>query len=224
MSEQRSKNKPTSALSTEAFLTAALQLAEEAGELQQLSLRKLGKALNVDPTAVYRYFPNKEALITAMGERIVYDLLPAEADMAGDWRSRIKALAQCAYRVCSTYPSISIHLPASPHIRTPVGDQVMELGYQALTDAGLSDEHVVLFHELLYTFVLGMGQIEAQFPGSLEEERSVTRARVATLPLEAFANMHRLAPLMIADNAAVFELYLELYLAAIEFYANRTAS
>ncbi|MEL7235986.1 MAG: helix-turn-helix domain-containing protein, partial [Chloroflexota bacterium] len=114
MSKHRAKNKQTPDLSTDLFLTTALQLAEEAGGIQQVSLRKLGKALNVDPTAVYRYFPNKEALVTAMVERIMHTCLPDDEQMEGDWRVRLTALAQRAHNVFSTYPALTIHLPSSP--------------------------------------------------------------------------------------------------------------
>ncbi|MEO1440329.1 MAG: TetR/AcrR family transcriptional regulator, partial [Chloroflexota bacterium] len=188
--------------------------------IQQVSLRKLGKALNVDPTAVYRYFPNKEALVTAMVERIMHTCLPDDEQMEGDWRVRLTALAQRAHNVFSTYPALTIHLPSSPYIRTPAGDRLIEIGYQALRDAGLSDENVILFHELLYTLMLGVGQIEAQFGEDLEDERKATREHVATLSAIDFPNLHRLVAIMVPDNDVVFQFVLELYLNAIESYTS----
>lgn len=223
MSEKRVKNKPTSELSADLFVMTALQLAEEAGGIQKLSMRKLGKALKVDPTAVYRYFPSKDALVNAMGERIVHDFLPSDEEMKGDWRNRLTALAQRAYNVFSTYPALTIHLPSSPYIQTPVGDRLIEMGYQALTDAGLNDEQVILFHETLYTLAFGGGQLDAQFFGDLEKERRVMRTRAASVSSEDFPNMRRLAHLVVADNEVVFQLMLQLYLNAIETYAMRNA-
>ncbi|MEO1646597.1 MAG: helix-turn-helix domain-containing protein, partial [Chloroflexota bacterium] len=101
MSKQRDQKNRNSALSAELFLTTALQLAEEAGDVQKISLRQLGKALNVDPTAVYRYFPSKGALVDAMHKRIVSSLLPEDDLLTGDWRERITVLARQAYRVLS---------------------------------------------------------------------------------------------------------------------------
>ncbi len=202
------------------FLTTALQLAEEAGGMHKLSMRKLGKALNVDPTAVYRYFPSKEALVTAMGERMVAALLPADEDLQGDWRARLVALARQAHHVFSTYPVLTQHLASSPYLRTAVGDRLIEVGYQALTEAGLSDEHVVLFHEILYTFALGIGQMDAQPAPNLEDERRVMRTHAASLSAEAFPNARRLAPLIIAESDDVFQLVLEIYLNAVETYAS----
>ncbi|MEO1441375.1 MAG: helix-turn-helix domain-containing protein, partial [Chloroflexota bacterium] len=111
MSEKRSHDKPTPELSADLFLQTALQLAEQSGGAQKLSLRNLGKALGVDATAVYRYFPSKAALVDAMMKHLAYDFLPHEDEMQGDWRAMLTALARRAHYVFSTYPSLSIHLP-----------------------------------------------------------------------------------------------------------------
>ncbi|MEO1668400.1 MAG: TetR/AcrR family transcriptional regulator [Chloroflexota bacterium] len=222
MSEKQSQNKPMPELSASVFVTTALQLAEQSGGMQTLSMRKLGNALGVDATAVYRYFPNKAALVEAMMQQLAHGFVPSSKELDGDWRVRLTALARRAYRIFSTYPSLTIHLPSSPYIRSPIGDQLMEIGYKALVDAGLSDEHVVLFHELLYTFVLGMGQVNAQFEDTLETERRLTREHVATISTEDFPNLHQLAHLMVVDSEPAFQLMLEIYLNAVEAYASGT--
>ncbi|MEO0562775.1 MAG: TetR/AcrR family transcriptional regulator, partial [Chloroflexota bacterium] len=181
MSKKQSQNKPVPELSASVFVTTALQLAEQSGGMQKLSMRNLGKALGVDATAVYRYFPNKAALIEAMMQQLTHGFVPSSKELDGDWRVRLTALARSAYKVFSTYPSLTIHLPSSPYVRSPIGDQLMEIGYKALVDAGLSDEHVVCYYEILYTFVLGMGQVNAQFEETLEDERRLTRDYVATI-------------------------------------------
>ncbi|MEM6280852.1 MAG: TetR/AcrR family transcriptional regulator [Chloroflexota bacterium] len=220
MSEQPSQNKPAPELSADLFLRTALRLAEQSGGAQKLSLRNLGKALNVDPTAVYRYFPSKAAMVDAMMKRLGYDFLPDEAEMQGDWRARLTALARRAYTVFSTYPSLSIHLPSSPYIRTEISDQLTELAYEALKEAGLHDEHVVVFHEVLYTLALGIGQVDAQFDEDLENEKRMMREHIATISPETFPNVHRMAPLMVVQSEAVFQLTLEMYLNAVESYAS----
>lgn len=220
MNKQHAQNKPTQTLSADLFLKTALQLAEESGGLQKLSLRQLGKAMDVDPTAVYRYFRSKDELVAAMAERIVYDLLPTDEELAGDWRVRVTALAHHARRVFTAYPLLSIDLPSSPYIQSPAGDQLLEIGYQALTEAGLSDDYVVYFHELLYTFTMGMSQLDAQLGVNFEAERALIRDHATKLPAVDFPNLNRLAPLVFADSDIVFQLGLDIYLNAIESYAN----
>ena len=199
-------------LSATLFLTTALQLAEQSGDIQKLSLRNLGKALGVDPTAVYRYFPSKADLVDAMIQRLMLDFFPNDEEMKGDWRVRLTALAQRARLVFFTYPSVSIQLPSSPYARTPVVDRLTEIGYAALKEAGLSDEHVVLFHDILYTFALGMGQCEAQYEENLDAEAPVMPHSQSTLSSEDFPNVYRLARLMDTDSDVVFQLILDIYL------------
>src|SRR5262249_37040276 len=43
----------------------------DSGGLDELTMRKLGAALNVQGGALYRHFPNKEALLDAMADKIV---------------------------------------------------------------------------------------------------------------------------------------------------------
>lgn len=220
MNKETEQNKRATELSAELFLTTALQLAEQSGDMQKVSLRGLGKALNVDPTAVYRYFPNKAALVEAMMKRLMVDFLPSDEELEGDWRARLTALLRHAYQVFSTYPALTIRLPSSPDARIPVVARLTELGLEALKDAGLSDEHVVLFHELLYIFALGIGQVDAQYEEDLEGEKRVMRDYAATLAADDFPNFRGLAHLMVAENEDMFQLVLEIYLNAIERYAR----
>ena len=55
-------------LSREVIIRAALHLAEET---PQLSLNRLGQALGVDATAVYRHFRNKDELMLALGDQLL---------------------------------------------------------------------------------------------------------------------------------------------------------
>ena len=57
---------------------------------EHLSVRKLGEALDADPTAIYRHFRSKEELLRAMGDRSlagVVDDLPMSS-----WRACIREL------------------------------------------------------------------------------------------------------------------------------------
>ncbi|WP_405107129.1 TetR/AcrR family transcriptional regulator [Phaeobacter sp. BS52] len=83
--------KAGTSLSTELILDTALTLAEEVGSLEKLSLRKIGKALNADPTAIYRYFRSKNELLQAMADRIYSRMLLDE-------RYNRRGLGYSAYR------------------------------------------------------------------------------------------------------------------------------
>lgn len=223
MSKKQNKTKRTTKLSTDLFVTTALQLAEEAGGLQNLSLRQLGKALNIDPTAVYRYFPSKDDLVLAMAQRILQDMLPNDEELAGDWRTRLTAMAHRAHRVFNAYPLLTIDLSSTSYINTPADNRLVEVGYQALSDAGLSDEHVVQFFELLFAFTVGLGVLDSAYGTDREAGKVIARNRYAQLSSKDFSSISRLASLAVPDSDITFQLGLMVYLNAIEVYANMTS-
>lgn len=76
-------------LTPDRIVRAAIELIGEVGS-EQFSVRKLGDALDADPTAIYRHFRSKDALLRAMGDRSlsgVADDLPTSS-----WRDCIREL------------------------------------------------------------------------------------------------------------------------------------
>ena len=55
-------------LTPDRIVSAAIEVIGEVGS-EQFSVRKLGDALDADPTAIYRHFRSKDALLRAMGAR-----------------------------------------------------------------------------------------------------------------------------------------------------------
>jgi TetR/AcrR family tetracycline transcriptional repressor len=76
-------------LTPDIIVTAAIDVVGEFGS-EQFSVRRLGQALDADPTAIYRHFRSKDELLRAMGDRSlagVVDGLPATS-----WRDCIREL------------------------------------------------------------------------------------------------------------------------------------
>ncbi|MET4638597.1 TetR/AcrR family transcriptional regulator C-terminal domain-containing protein [Mycetocola sp. 2940] len=91
---------------------AALGILDEYG-LPDLTMRRLAAALNVQASALYWHFPNKQSLLAELAERIV-DGRRADSPAGSDWVERVAAEAaglrdaMLAYRdgaevVSSTY-------------------------------------------------------------------------------------------------------------------------
>jgi AcrR family transcriptional regulator len=70
----------------EALVTLALEAAQE-GVVEQMSLRDASRRLGVSPGAVYRHFPDKDALMRALALR-GFDMLAAGFDLAVPLESR----------------------------------------------------------------------------------------------------------------------------------------
>ena len=66
----------------ESVVDAALRILDEWG-LPELTMRRLGAALDVQPSALYHHFPNKQALLAAVADRIQDAARPAPSPGLG---------------------------------------------------------------------------------------------------------------------------------------------
>ena len=84
---------PRRSVSQVDIVDAAFEILEQKG-FAAVSVRGVAAALGLTPTAIYTYFPSKNALLRAMVEELLSSLdLAAAADVSVDWRSRVHALA-----------------------------------------------------------------------------------------------------------------------------------
>jgi TetR/AcrR family transcriptional regulator, tetracycline repressor protein len=74
-------------------LQAALHLLDEVG-LDDLTVRRLAERLGVAPSALYRHFPSKAALVDAMVEAIAGSA--AGPAPTGPWDEQVRALASAS--------------------------------------------------------------------------------------------------------------------------------
>ncbi len=80
-------------------------LEEEPGAL--LSMRELARRLGVSHQAPYHYFPDRDALLTALGDQAMADLLEAQeraADGVADPRERLIALGMAYVGFAADHP------------------------------------------------------------------------------------------------------------------------
>ena len=71
---------------------AALRILDEYG-LPDLTMRRLAAALDVQPSALYWHFPNKQSLLAELSDRIVGRTVPAPAPAQSNWTARVSAEA-----------------------------------------------------------------------------------------------------------------------------------
>lgn len=68
----------------------ALRLLDDVG-LPDLTMRRLAAALDVQPSALYHHFPNKQALLAELADRIVAGR--AAVALSGDWSADVRNAA-----------------------------------------------------------------------------------------------------------------------------------
>src|SRR3982750_3587331 len=99
-------------LTRERIVDEALALVEREGA-DGLTMRNLGAALGVDPTAVYRHFRDKDELLQAMADRLFGEM--ADGIRAhDDWRDVLRDNAWKGRRVYLSHPGLARILSLSP--------------------------------------------------------------------------------------------------------------
>ncbi len=164
---KRARRQP---LSKDAILLAALTLVESEG-LAALSMRKLGKSLGVEAMALYRYVPNREALLNAMVDHVI-DQMSAdperELEHCEDWRSYLLCVGSGIHRVALTHPKlfplIASQPPEAPWIRPPIRSLDWVNGFlEGLLRHGMSSEQSVDVYRSFTSFLLGQILLEVSW-------------------------------------------------------------
>src|SRR3954447_1445776 len=92
-------------LSRERIVSAALTLVREGG-VAALSMRKLAVELDATVAITYHYFPNKSALIEAVSD-VVVDEIVAGDNPDKPWRERLVDLMLAQNRELLRHPGIA---------------------------------------------------------------------------------------------------------------------
>jgi TetR/AcrR family transcriptional regulator, tetracycline repressor protein len=174
-----SRRGPRRALTQGQILDAALSLLDDGGA-NAASVRGIAAKVGVAPNAVYTYFPDKAAVVSALVERLLGEVDHAAfADRDQPWRQRMESLA-LELRVRLTLHPGAVPLMIGGPMNGPnalaLGERLLEL----LADAGLNPTEAARASYLLIVYVFGSIALEvadvAQ-PGPLppESERIATR-------------------------------------------------
>ncbi len=124
-----------------ALIGEGLRLVEEAGA-EALSLREVARAAGVSATAIYRHFPDKRALMTALaleGVRRLGEAQAAAAAQAGSGGAAFTATGLAyvtfalanpgLFRLTFTYPGIAIGDPGSDAAASLLHYHALELAH-----------------------------------------------------------------------------------------------
>ncbi|MEV4755588.1 TetR/AcrR family transcriptional regulator C-terminal domain-containing protein [Micromonospora sp. NPDC049559] len=128
---------------------AALRVGDREGD-RAMTMRRIAAELDCDPMALYRHFPDRQALLDA-----VADLALADApgpDPEADWETRLRAVMAAIRSAALAHPGIAAHIAARP----PLGEHGRRLGtamLAALAEAGLSPADVVRASQTLVAYL-----------------------------------------------------------------------
>jgi TetR/AcrR family transcriptional regulator, tetracycline repressor protein len=145
---------PRRALTEDEILDAALNLLDDGGP-DTASVRGIAARVGLAPNAIYTYFPDKAAMITALVERLLGEVdHDGFADRERSWRERVEALALELGAKLSAHPG-AVGLMVGGRLEGPHARALDERLLQLLADAGLDPTDAAQASYLLVVYVFG---------------------------------------------------------------------
>lgn len=190
-------------------MAAGIEYVDDRG-IEALTVRELGRAMGAAATAIYRYFPNKEDLLSAMRDQLLGEVV-RDVNLEGEPRTLITDLA-CSFRaVCRKHPCLS-QLMVLSRLEGPTADALPVLVGGAVQKLGFAGADVARVYRQLESFVIGSTVFD--FSGAPEHltERRRRLARVTDLGFDRVLSDD---PAVDALNEEAFEANLEIVLDAL---------
>ena len=163
---------PKPALTPDDVVRAAIQIADEEG-LAALTMHAVSAKLGFTTMAVYRYFPNKEALFDAIVDAGM-GLPPRPTEPRGDWRAELTRWAHAKRSMLCARPWLA-ELPfvAAPH--GPNWLSWLEAVMDALSGTGLTPADLAQMLSVIDGYTRGASDTaislaRARARGTSEEE------------------------------------------------------
>lgn len=167
-SAARVKRVAPAGLDHETILIAADRVLRR-GNLAGFSMRKLAAALGTTPMAVYRYFPDKAALLDALADRAMEGIDPPMPRGAG-WQVRARGVAQRYRARLLASPALVQWLLGRVTV-SPGALRQYDAALAIVRESGLSDRDVVRVVDATVSYVLGFAAIEVARQGLGAQER-----------------------------------------------------
>ncbi|MEN0083722.1 MAG: TetR/AcrR family transcriptional regulator C-terminal domain-containing protein [Leifsonia sp.] len=183
---------------------AALRILDDLG-LPDLTMRRLASALDVQPSALYHHFPNKQSMLAEVADRIVAARRPVAQPDGAPWQAAVRAEADAlrdallAYRDGAEVVSSTLALGlGSP--------ETVERLARAVAQGGFDEETSRRAATALLHFVLGHVSHEQQ---RLQYDSLGVLADAETSPLDE------------DDPAAAFAFGVGLLVGGLELSRSR---
>lgn len=223
MSPERRIGRPRAGeakLTRERILRAALELVDREG-MDALSMRRLATTLGVDPMAIYHHLDGKEAVVAGMVE-LAFGELPVPAADMGDWRARVRAVAQAYLGLALSHPNLIFHLVTSAGWAAQAALALNEALYGALEAAGLPPRQLLAAADLIVDYIHGYALGAASGQTSPPDGRGALLALLDAQGSAAYPALRRVlrAP-ELDEPAGNFLDGIELIIAGIEAAGER---
>jgi AcrR family transcriptional regulator len=170
-----------SGLSHERIRREALRLIDEDG-LDELSTRKLGRALGCEAMALYWYYPSKERLLDAVVDELMSRIDVPAGDGDGSWVDAMRRVAY-GYRGLSRRHPKAFPLLATRRFASEGSFEFLETLFALARQQGLSDRTTARFFRVISSYCSGiaLNELAPERSPDLDPSSFATRfARVAS--------------------------------------------
>jgi AcrR family transcriptional regulator len=209
-------------VSRDQILAAALRIVDANG-LDQLTMRRLGAELGVDPMTIYGHVPDKTALFDGLAELVLAEVtLPGRT---GEWADDFRAAAHASRAALLAHPHLIPLLGTRPPVTQPAFT-LWESVTAILLDAGLGEEQAAdgagcLGRLLIGHALAGAGQPPGGDVSGGEEEHRQAQAALAATRYPALSRVQQAN--IVHDPRRIFELALDGLILALQAHHPRLA-
>ena len=162
------------------FIEAAMAFVDTHG-LSELTMRALGELLDVDPTACYRHFRTKDALVAAMVDTMLAEVLDSLHDDASP-RAALEAQLLACRRAFHVHPQLAAALTMSDGAM-PSANLLSRRAIGLLERMGLEGDRLVEAYQVVESYTMGSSMFDM---AAAPHHSLIRRERYRTLDSPAF--------------------------------------
>ncbi|MEW1695425.1 MULTISPECIES: TetR/AcrR family transcriptional regulator [unclassified Streptomyces] len=218
--DRRQRRRPTkqgAVLSEQLIVDTALRLVARHGA-EALSVRRLGAALGADPSALYRYFRNTDALLLALADELIGRAQEGWT-ATGDWREDLRSMGLRIHAGYLAYPQAAV-LAAHRTTGRPHETRAVERILGILRTAGFPDALAVRAYHAFVDQALAFAAQDAAAlalpEAAREADDAVWHAVYGRLAPDTHPHIAATFPLLAADmSGSGYPFALELMLGAV---------
>jgi AcrR family transcriptional regulator len=193
----------------------------DAEGIDAVSLRRLARDLGVTPMALYWHFDDKNALLHALGDRLLGGL-DLTVDERVPWPEQLRAFVVSFTAVLRAHPSAALLIGSLPTVASENALDATEVALDILRRAGFSPEEAAHVTTQIVRTTTSMVIAELDVIPATGEP-VCTAEFLSALPPERFPRVIEAAGALSAheDPESFYDLVIELILAGVEAAAAR---
>lgn len=173
-------------LNRQRVIAAALDVVDRDG-VEGLTMRALGRELDVDPMAAYHHVPNKAAILDGVVEAVWNELvLPDPSDEP--WQTQLDHIARAMRATLRRHPNALPIMATRPNL-SAAGFRVVDGALGILLDAGLPADEAFAFVNAAAEFLLGHALAETA-PPVPDIDKEITAAVQDATTIDQLPHLH----------------------------------